>query len=536
MVEHNSEQYTRWLQAQFQAGILDRREFIGKMTALGFSAVFASSFAGRAVAETTAKKGGHMRFGMAHGSTTDTLDPAHVNNGFTTVIHYTITNMLTEVDASGKLVPKLAVSWEPSPDALTWTFELRKGIEFHDGRAFGAKDVLASINYHRGPDSSSAAGPIVEPIESVRADGDHTVVVTLKAGNADFPFQLSTFNFPIYPANDDGSLDWRSGIGVGGYRLKAFEPGVRAVFERNPDFWQAGRAHFDSGELLSIVDTAARQTALITNTVDGIDRIDPKTADMLAAYEGLKVEEVESRLHYTFPMRTDTPPFDDNDVRLALKHAVDREALLKTILFGHGTLGNDHPIGPAYGFYAEDIEQRAYDPDKARHYLKKAGLSELSVTLSAAQAAFSGAVDAAILYKEHARKGGIEIEVVREPNDGYWSNVWMNKPWCAGYWFGTPTADGILTQAYSKGAAWNDTFWDNERFNKLLVQARAELDSTKRQEMYGEMQLLIRDYGGAVIPLLANDVFGIRDNVQHGRLANNYEVDGRLFFERWWFS
>jgi peptide/nickel transport system substrate-binding protein len=235
-------------------------------------------------------------------------------------------------------------------------------------------------------------------------------------------------------------------------------------------------------------------------------------------------------------MLTNVAPFDNNNVRLALKHAVDREALLKTILFGHGTVGNDHPITPAYPFFAADIEQRTYDPDKAKFYLKQAGLTSLAVNLSAANAAFTGAVDASLLYKSQAAKAGIDINVVQEPDDGYWTNIWQKKPWCTAYWFGTPTPDDILTQAYSAGASWNDSAWNNEKFNKILVAARSELDNGKRAEMYRDLQLLVRDEGGVVIPLFANDVFATNDRVRHGKLANNYEVDGRMFFDRWWFA
>jgi peptide/nickel transport system substrate-binding protein len=340
----------------------------------------------------------------------------------------------------------------------------------------------------------------------------------------------------MYPGKEDGSIDWQAQVGTGAYKLKLFKPGERAVFERNENFWQEGRGHFDSGELLSIHDTAARQNALQTGEVDGIDRLDLKTVDLLAQTPKLKVEEVRGKLHYTFPMLTNVAPFDNNNVRLALKHAVDREALLKTILFGHGTVGNDHPITPAYPFFAADIEQRTYDPDKAKFYLKQAGLTSLAVNLSAANAAFTGAVDASLLYKSQAAKAGIDINVVQEPDDGYWTNIWQKKPWCTAYWFGTPTPDDILTQAYSAGASWNDSAWNNEKFNKILVAARSELDNGKRAEMYRDLQLLVRDEGGVVIPLFANDVFATNDRVRHGKLANNYEVDGRMFFDRWWFA
>lgn len=477
-----------------------------------------------------------MRAALGHGSTTDTLNPANVPDGFMNTTHYTITNMLTEIAQDGSLQPKLAESWEASDDASTWVFRVRKGVTFHNGRDVTAADVIASIDHHRREDSESSARPLVAPITELRKDDSHTVVMELEAGDADMAFKLADFNFPIYPANDDGTLDWASGNGCGAYRLAEMEPGVRAAYERNPDYWQAGeRAFFESCELISIKDTTARTNALITGEVEAIDRIELATAGRLDSRDGVSVKEVSGKVHYTFPMRTDTAPFDDVNVRLAVKHGIDRQAMLDTILSGHGTIGNDTPISPAYRYHNADMAQRTYDPDRARWHLKQAGMDSLAIELAAADTAFAGALDAAVLYREQAAPAGIDITVNRVAEDGYWSNVWMKVPFCACYWFGTATEDGILTQAYSAGAGWNDTYWDNAQFNDLLLAARAELDDARRRQMYAEMQELIRDDGGVVVPLFANDVFALSDKVGHGTLGNDHELDGRKFFERWWF-
>jgi len=224
------------------------------------------------------------------------------------------------------------------------------------------------------------------------------------------------------------------------------------------------------------------------------------------------------------------------NIRRALKYAVNREELVKKILFGYGTVGNDHPIGRGQRFFNSELEQTTYDPDKAKHYLKQAGVDSLSVSLSAADAAFGGAVDAAVLFQNSAKPAGIDLNVVREPNDGYWSDVWMKKPFTAVYWGGRPVEDQMFTTAYSEGAAWNDTFWSNDRFNELLVQARAELDESKRRNMYYEMQAILREDGGVIVPMFANYVFATRDNIGHGEFASNWDLDGERWMERWWFT
>ena len=523
------------LKRMLASGTIDRREFMGRALAAGATVAMASTLASGTLKAAPPKKGGRFRMGMGHGSTTDSLDPATFENGYIQVIGYGLRGHLTEVSNTGELIPDLAESWEATPDAKTWTFKMRQGVEFHNGKTLDAADVVASINHHRGEDSKSAAKPIVDPIVDIKADGKNTVVMTLEAGNADFPFIVGDYHLAMMPAKDDG-VEWQSGVGTGGYVLQKYDAGVRTSLKRNPNYWKEGKANFDEIEALSIKDTAARTNALTTGEIDLGDRVDIKTVHLLKRRKGIRVEETSGTAHYTFAMRTDTPPFDNNDVRLALKYALDREALLKSVLRGHGVVGNDHPIGRSNRYHAGDLPQRTYDPDKAKFHLKKAGVSNLTVDLSAADAAFSGAVDAAVLYKEHAKKAGITINVVREPNDGYWSDVWMKKAWCAVYWGGRATEDWMFSTAYAAGANWNDTFWSHDRFNKLLIEGRAELDDAKRREIYGEMQKIVRDEGGVVVPMFNNYVFAMSDKVQHDEMAGNWDLDGNKAMERWWFA
>src|SRR5690606_6787620 len=136
--------------------------------------------------------------------------------------------------------------------------------------------------------------------------------------------------------------------------------------------------------------------------------------------------------------------------------------------------------------------------DRATFHLKKAGLDSLAVDLSASSAAYASAVDCAVLYQSQAAAAGININVVNEPADSYWSNVWLVKPFIATDWGGRPTEDLMFSVAYQAGAPWNDTRFNNERFEKLLVEARAELDESLRRQMYGEMQQIVHDEGGLI--------------------------------------
>ena len=527
------------LKGLYAAGKIDRREFMTGALAVGLSVAAANSFV-KDVKAATPKMGGNFRQGLTGGATSDVLDPAQTLDSYMiNVSSGQLRNNLTEIAPDGSLLGELAESWEASGDAITWTFKLRQGVEFHNGKSLDANDVVATFNHHRGEDTKSAAKGIVEPIEDVRADGSDTVVFQLKGGNADFPFLVSDYHLTICPAKDDGTMDWESGVGTGGYVLESFEAGVNTIVKRNPNYWKEGRAFFDSIENLFIADAAARTNAVKTGEIHAMSNLDLKTLHLLEKDEGLNVFPVTGNKHATLPMLTDVAPFDNKDVRLALKYAINREEILRKIIRGQGEVGNDSPVGPAniYRATPEELPQRQYDPDKAKFHLKQAGMDSLSVEIHLADTAFEGAIDSGLLYSESAKAAGIDIKVVREPDDGYWSNVWLVKPWCASYWGGRPTEDWVFSQIYSSGADWNEARWENERFNQLLVEARGELDTGKRRELYVEMQRIVSKDGGSVIPIFMAYTHAVSKKIGlPEQLANNWELDGHKDGERWWFA
>ena len=526
------------LSAALTGGTIDRRQFMRGATALGLTVSAATLAATRAEAMTP-QAGGTLRAGIPHGSTTDSLDPATTEHGGTLSITNAMGNHLTEVNNDGQLIPELADSVEASADAKTWVFHVRQGVEFHDGKTLTPEDIIASINHHRGEDSKSAAKGLVDSVVDIKKDGEN-VVFELADGNADFPFIMSDYHFRIMSSDGEGNIDPVSSNGTGGYKLTSFEPGVRSTFEKNPNYWKEGRAHFDSIEMIAILDPTARQNAIMNGQVDVIGRVDPKTVALLGRVPTLNILETPGTLHYTFPMRLDVGPFDNYDLRMALKLAIKRQEMIDKILLGHGTIGNDHPISVSQPFHAGALEQREFDPEKAAFHYKKSGHSG-AIDLSASDAAFAGAVDAAQLIAASAAEAGIEVNVVREPSDGYWSNVWNKKGWCACYWGGRPTADWMFSSAYVAETEWNDTAWRDtdaaKKFNDVVKMARAELDETKRAAQYLEAQTLIHDDGGAIVPMFANYIEALSKKLSTGeQVAGNWELDGCKFAERWWFN
>jgi peptide/nickel transport system substrate-binding protein len=510
---------------------IGRRELLTGMAGFGLATMLPSS-----LRAATPKAGGHFAIGTADYSTSDVLDPTVANTRMQLYLQWQIRNNLIEVGPNGVLIPELAETWEGLDGAKRWVFKLRKGVEFHNGKTFTARDAAYSIDLHRKPGTKSVVKPFAAPIESIKPTSDYELEIRLKDGNVSFPSIMALYAFNIV---QDGDTKFDKGMGTGGYVLEAFEPGIRSLVRRNLNYWKLGRAHFDSVEIFAMKDVTARTSALLSGKIHAYNFVDLNTVKVLTEAPKVRVQKVAGKEHYVFPMLTDTPPFDNNNVRLAMKYAIDREDVLTRVLNGYGTIGNDQPLCPAYEFFASELEQRKYDPDKAKYYLKKAGAEGLAIQLHVSETPFAGATDAALLYREHAAKAGIKMEVIREPEDGYWDNVWSKKSLCASRWSGRINEDAMIGTAYSADAlktGWNETHWNNDQLNTLLIQARTEFDTAKRREMYAEMQKIIRDEGGATIPVFADFVDAVSTSVAHeGQLSAEWDLDGGRASERWWF-
>lgn len=531
----NAQQTMQRLAAEARRGRLSRREFMSYALAAG-ATMTAASGSWTNVAHAQPAMGGHFRFGIHDGNSSDTHDPGTYLTRQNIYLVHQFRSFLTLIEPGGALGPDLATEWSANADASQWTFKLNPNAVFHSGRPVVADDVIASMNHHRGDDSASAAKALLASVTDVRKDDDYTVVFTLESGNADLPWLMTDYHLAICPANADGTLDWQSADGSGPYKIESGEFGVRWTLSRH-EGWHLEGAYFDSLEMLVLNDPNARQTALVTGEVDAISLVDLKTLSLLKRDRNVVIDNIPSGAAITMPMHCNKAPFDNVDVRNALKYAINREEIVEKIAFGAATIGNDFHLSPAQPYWPDDIEQRAYDPERAKSLLKKAGAEGLRVDLSVADSVFSGAVDACVLYQEHAKAAGIDINVVREPSDGYYSDVWMVKPFSLVSWGSRPTPDVMFTLAYKDDAAWNESFWQNERFNELLLQAKSELKDDLRAEMYREMCLIARDDGGTIIPMFNNFVYARRSNVmRQDQVAASWELDGSRGPSRWWFA
>lgn len=511
-----------------------RRDFLAAAFASGVSLATASAAWAQAQ-DTTPVKGGHLRLGLAGGSTTDTLDSSFWGDTFMVMVGYAARAGLTEFGADGALKPDAAESWEVADGGRKWVFKIRRGATFSNGKPLTAEDVVASLNFHRGPKSRSGSKSIFDAVTDIRAEDRQTVTVTLSAPNLDFAYLMTDHRVNIMPAAG-GEADWQSGIGPGPYTIDQFQPGVRAVLKRNPNSYR--NAHLDSIEMIGIKDVVARQAALASGAVDAINRVDLKTADLLRNRRGLRVEQTAGRLHYWLVFDTTQAPYTNPHVRTAMKYAMDREEILRVVFRGYGTVGNDQPITPTYRYHDPSIAAKPYDPEKARFHLKQAGLDRINVDLHVSEASFTGAVDTCVLYARQAAKANINVNVIREAPDGWSAKMAATKPpFFTTYWSGRATEDGMLTVGMAKGSPTNRAQWDNPEFNRVLALARQETDDAKRRKMYSELQRLVSDDCGVLVPIFANSVFALNDKVRHpALLAGNWEMDGARMLERWWMK
>ncbi len=509
-------------------GGLGRRGFLaGSAAAIG-----AAALPGATMAQEV-KKGGILKMGMGGGESTDTLDPGLADGPVAFAINRQWGDTLVNVSPTGEIEPRLATAATPNEDGTEWTFTIREGVKFHDGSDLTPDDVVATLKRHSDENAKSGAQGIMQGIASMEVSGQD-VILKLATGNADLPYLISDYHLVIQP---NGGLDApNAGIGTGPWKLTSEEAGVRYAFEKNSNDWDPDRGHYDGVEILVINDSTARTSALQSGQVHMINRVDPKVAKLLGRAPGVNVKNVSGRGHYVFIMHCNTAPFDNKDLRLALKYAINRQELVDKILDGFGGLGNDIPINASYPLFDETLPQREFSVEKAAEHYKASGHDGSPIELLVADGAFPGAVDAASLFQQTAQQAGIPLEIKRVPDDGYWSDVWNVKPFCASYWGGRPVQDQMYSTAYLSDADWNDTRFFNEEFDGIILEARGETDIVRRKELYARAARILHDEGGLICPMFNDFIDAHTDDVAGWIEDPNYEMMGGFASSKTWFA
>ena len=378
-----------------------RRDVLKLMAVTGVSMAAAQnllSTGGQAMAQNP-KKGGSIRFASNLHGPDDQLDPPL----FTSTIDYTrgraTYNSLVQHADDLSPQPELAESIEPNADASEWTLKLRKGVEFHDGTPFTADDVVYSMNRHKGDDSTSVIKSVLASIEEWKKVGPHEVKAVLNTPNADLPTLLGLFQTKIVKNGTTGD-----GIGTGPFTLESFEPGVKSVHKRNENYWREG-AHLDACEITGITDPVARVNAVIAGDVQMVSTIEPNAFKQVEAAENVNLLSTPAALQVGICCLKNAEPGSNDDFVKGLQYIMDRERIVKRILKGKGSVGNDTPIMSAHGAdWCSELPQRGFDPDKAKFHFDKAGISSAEVFVAPVA---PGIEDVCLLAQANCAKIGL---------------------------------------------------------------------------------------------------------------------------------
>ena len=496
-------------QQRFRDGGISRRDFLTAMSALGVSAVAAEGYLSAASAlAATPRKGGSVVFASNLHGPDDQMDPMLFTSGIDYTRGRATYNNLTQILDNMTLHPELAEEWTANSDATEFTFKIRKGVEFHDGSPLTADDVVWTMNRHLGVESPSTGKALVGSVKEWIKVDSHTVRAELSTPDSDLPIKLGEKQFKIAKMDTE---DFRQGLGTGPYLLESFEPGVRSVHTRNPNYWRDG-PNFDSIEITAITDPIARVNALIAGDVDLINNVDAKSIDLVDQTEGVRLVSTPSGLYGGICVLKNTEPGSNDDFVKGMQFIQDRDRVVRSILKGHGTVGNDHPIGPAYGAdHCSELAQRPFDPDQAKFHLDKSGYTSAELFVAPVVA---GIIESSLLMQANLKKIGFDLAIKQVPTDGYWGAVWMKEPMNVVSWNMRPTANAMLAIQFASSSSWNDTFWHNEQFDHLLNAQLAETDASIRHEMLCEMQGLVHNGSGMVISAHTNILDGVSERVQ----------------------
>lgn len=393
------------LENLLHSGHLSRR---GMMKLLSSSAIAGSSMGlmgmpGLSLAEDKPVLGGKMRAGIANASAIDTLDPAKGNNTGDYTRQFMFYSGLTELNAKNEVHPALAESID-SEDGKVWKIKLRSGVTFHNGKALTADDVVWSLARHKDPEVGSSAFKLAEQFAKITAISSSEVNLELTQANVDLPIMLATSYFLIVPKD---TKDFSKGIGTGPFILKDFRPGITTVGTKNKNYWKSGLPYLDEVELLGMTDEAARVNALRAGDVLFIDHVSGANATQLKEGGQTAILESKSGSYINLIANKSMLPGKNDDFVTGLSYLLPREMLVKTVLQGYGDVANDTPVPPWHPYYNPELKPKALDPEKAKFYFQKSGLTKKTFEIISTPN-IAGSVETGQLVQQMSAGTGIE--------------------------------------------------------------------------------------------------------------------------------
>jgi len=520
----------------FAQGRITRRAFVQRGSVIGLSVAFmgsviaacgsdgksktatssSSTLAGTAAASTTAagtaaagaiKKGGTLR--IASQKPAGPLDPVAMADLGTYTPVVTAFEYLVDI-LGAEVRPMLAESWKPNADGSVWTFSLRKGVKWHDGTAFTAADVVATMDRL----SASNLKAYIKA-GSTKAIDDFTVEITLNSPDGQFPQQVGAYNPQSVITPKDyvlgTTLDKRM-TGTGAFKMTKYDPAIGATFEANTDWW-GGKPYLDKLEFLFSEDIATQIAGLQGGAADAIVQFSVLGGDALLSDSNMVVETIHGSAHRQIWMNTREGDFTDVKVRQAVALGIDRQALIDNVLKGKGDIGNDHPISPIYPFFDATLPQRKRDVEKAKQLLKDAGKEGLEATMYFPN--LQEIPQLAQLVQSQLKDIGMKVTLQQEKNvDGdEWCKVYDSKVEPAGCDGGMDfgivdygprgVPDVYLVKAYATGE-WNSAHYISEPFRAAVKKYQSSLDLDGQKAAIKDIQKIANTDVPYAIPYFYN--------------------------------
>jgi len=431
---------------------------------------------------------------MARTADIFTFDPYSTEDDPSIFTELQIYDRLVRLSSNGKSVdPELATSWKISPDGLTATFSIRKGVKFSDGSPLTVDDVVFSLS--RATDQKGAWGFLFSPVKSVNKVDDSTVAIQMSEPFAPLLPALSTFAASIYSKANFEKWGKDAGthpVGTGAFPLETWRKGSEVVLDRNPNYWQAGKPHIDRLIFRVIGDDNTRVLQLLAGQVDVIDFVPPNQVQQIQSGNG-KVYRVDGTSVARFVFNNRMKPLDEANVRCAMAYAVDREAVARNIYFGYARPALS--ILPSTTFYYDPkTDPIGYDVQKAKALLAQSSVPNGFETMAVVPTGNSTWLGEAEIWANGLKQIGVNLKIQQVEattaqelynTERYTIRVgaWTND---------TPDPDEYLGVQldYTVQNALH-TGYHSDPARQLVLSARKEMNPQKRQQMYSELQRVV---------------------------------------------
>ncbi len=452
------------------------------------------------------------RYVHANNSAYDTLDPHTVFDVARVATRLNFYDGLYRwVDNPPQLIPWLALDHSVSEDGLTWTFNLREDVAFHDGSLMTADDVVYSME--RMLALASGAGALFQPMlepGSTKAVDEHTVSFTLNEPSAIFGSvvpDILVVNADVVKENEvDG--DWGAEYltdnvaGSGSYMLQRYDPAIGFIGERNGDHFAGwGEKYYDEIEFRTVLETNTRIQGLMRGDYQGLDGyLAPDQVERLRSDEDVKILEEESMRVYHIAMHNGRPPLDDKNFRMAMQHAFDYQGYIEEIM--QGTVTRNPTIVPGNLWGVPDVEGYEFDLEKAQEYLdayKEEHGDDIRTLKIGTLAGFAETEQAAALMQNGLAQIGVDVEIESAPWPVISSNMRNPEtmPDMVPYWKSTYYADPNNWIGEQYGSRYaptrNVSDYHNPAVDALLEQALQTTDQEERDRLYKEATQIVYD-------------------------------------------